>query len=251
MEVIPLGSGSQGNCLLLRAAGQRLLVDQGFELEEVERRLARVGVEPREITALCMTHRHRDHARGVGAFCRAHRKPVFATRRTLRSIDNKLKRYLHTVPVDRQFAIGDLSVRAVPLSHDAPETVALRFDDGRHRFGIATDLGCGEGELLDVFVRLDALLLEFNYDAAMLEAGPYPRQLKDRVASHRGHLSNTQAADLLRALDRSRLRRLFVGHVSKQNNTTELALAAARGVVGEGVEVVLAEQDAPSGVWRG
>ena len=143
----------------------------------------------------------------------------------------KTKRIIRAKP-GRPFRIGHVEVTAVELSHDAPQTVGLVFDDGEHRFGHATDLGCDDGEIREVFVALDALLLEFNYDTEMLANGPYHPQLRSRVASDRGHLSNAQAAALLGALDHSRLRHVWIGHLSRRNNRPELALAAATAALG-------------------
>ncbi|MCA8957952.1 MAG: MBL fold metallo-hydrolase [Planctomycetes bacterium] len=248
MRIAPLASGSRGNSLLLAAGDQQLLVDNGLPLEQLGDALTTVGVAPSDVTAVLMTHRHRDHARGVADFCRTFDTPVYGTRRTLRSLCNRLQRRLHTIPTDRSFRLGTLDVRAVKVRHDAPDTVAYRFDDGHHRFGLATDLGCADGAIAEVFVQLDALLLEFNYEPELLERGPYPAQLRARVASDTGHLSNQQAAALLQGLAHPGLRRVWVGHVSERNNRPELALAAARSVLPAGArtEVVLATQDLPS-----
>ena len=251
MQVLPLASGSQGNSLLVCSGQTRLVVDIGLGLDDFESRLAVADIDPKSITAILMTHRHRDHNRGVADFCRRYRTPVYGTRRTLRSLCNKLNRGLHTVEAGQPFEIQNINVHAVGLSHDAPNTVGYRFDDGRHRFGYATDLGCDEGSLTDVFVRLDALFLEFNYDAEMLENGPYPRQLKDRIASDKGHLSNQQAATLLKKIDQDRLQRVWLAHLSQRNNKPELALAAAQGALqtADPAIIEIAEQDRPSRPW--
>lgn len=251
MQVLPLASGSQGNSLLVQSGSTRLLIDIGLGIDEFETRLRMASLDPRSITAVLMTHRHRDHNRGVADFCRRYRTPVYGTRRTLRSLCNKLDQRLHRIEPGQPFDIGGLNVHAVRLSHDAPDTVGYRFDDGRYRFGYATDLGCDEGALCDVFVRLDALFLEFNHDPEMLSGGPYPRQLRDRIASDRGHLSNQQAAALLARLDSDRLQKLWLAHLSHKTNTPELALAAAHGALqpGSPTIVTIAEQDQPSESW--
>lgn len=251
MQVLPLASGSQGNSLMVCSGQTRLVVDIGLGISDFESRLAVAAIDPKSITAVLMTHRHRDHNRGVADFCRRYRTPAYGTRRTLRSLCNKLDRRLHTIQAGQPFDIQTINVHAVGLSHDAPDTVGYRFDDGHHRFGYATDLGCDKGDLSDVFVRLDALFLEFNYDTEMLENGPYPRQLKDRIASDKGHLSNQQAANLLRTLDQDRLQRVWLAHLSQRNNQPDLALAAARDALEAGGSAILeiAEQDRPSRPW--
>lgn len=251
MYVLPLASGSQGNSLLVQSEDTRLVVDIGLAIGDFESRLMMAGLDPRSITAVLMTHRHRDHIRGIADFCRRYRTPVYGTRRTLRSLCNKLERRLHQIEAGRPLDIRGINVHAVALSHDAPETVGYRFDDGRHRFGYATDLGCDDGRLSEVFVRLDALFLEFNHDPQMLQSGPYPRQLRDRIASDRGHLSNQQAAALVAGLDQDRLQRLWLAHLSRKNNRPELALAAANGALRDGssATIEVAQQDRPSNPW--
>lgn len=248
MKITPLASGSQGNCLLLEAAGEVVLVDNGLELEDVTARLRSVDVEPSQVTAICVTHRHKDHIRGVGPFCQEYGVPVFSPRRTLRALSNKLTALCHPVYTDQSFRIGALQVRAVDLSHDAPHTVGYRFTANGVCFGMATDLGRITPDLPQFFDNLDALLLEFNHDPEMLAAGPYHAQLRTRVGGDRGHLSNPQAAMLLRSLNQRRLRAVWMAHVSTRNNTPELAEAAARGALGEDFSgaLYLAQQDQPS-----
>ena len=248
MRITPLASGSQGNSLLLQAADRTVLVDIGIPLAAVEERLLEQAVAPRSIDAVFVTHRHRDHIRGVADFCEAHRTPVYGTRRTLRSLSNKLQNSLRRIEAGRPFDFGGLNVHAVQLRHDAPDTVGYRFGDGRHRFAMATDLGCTDGAITDVFVRLDALLLEFNYDEEMLEAGPYPRQLRDRVKADTGHLSNTQAAELLERIAHPGLARVWLAHLSQKNNREELAVAAAHEALGDDsrTELVVAVQEGSS-----
>jgi phosphoribosyl 1,2-cyclic phosphodiesterase len=248
MRITPLASGSKGNSLLLCSRDQRILVDIGLPLEDIEARLEQADTKPASITAICITHRHRDHCRGIETFSKRHRTPIYGTRRTLRSLCNKLTKRQHIIPTDGPFAIAHIDGYAVSLSHDAPETVAFRFDDGESRFAIATDLGSDAGEIREVFTELDALLLEFNYDDEMLARSADPTHLRERVASDTGHLSNAQAARLLSSIDRSRLRHVWVGHVSARNNRPELAIAAARQALGSNYRgtVRLAEQDAVS-----
>lgn len=252
MRITPLSSGSQGNSLLVEAAGLRLLVDQGLDLPAFTARLAVLGLSPRELDGVLLTHRHKDHIRGVAPLAELHSLPVYGTRRTLRALSNKLHKRLRPIVAGRPFRIGDLDLRAVLVCHDAPETVAWRVDDGRHRFGIATDLGCAAGELRDVFVHLDALLLEFNHDEAMLENGPYHAQLRARVGGDRGHLSNRQAAALLGELASPRLQQLWLGHLSRKNNRGELARAAAQAALdaaGLQPRLEIAIQDGVSASW--
>ncbi len=248
MRITPLASGSKGNSLLLCSRDQRILVDIGLPLEDIEARLAQSDATPASITAICMTHRHRDHYRGIADFSTQYRTPIYGMRRTLRSLCNKLTKRQHIISTSEPFAIGHVVGHAVALKHDAPETIGFSFDDGTSRFGLATDLGSTDGEVREVFTDLDALLLEFNYDDEMLSRSDDPPHLRERIASDTGHLSNLPAAALLSSLDRNRLRHVWIGHVSARNNRPELAIAAAKEALGADYRgtVQIAEQDAVS-----
>ena len=248
MRITPLASGSQGNSVLIESPEVRVLIDVGIAHKDIEERLRLAGVAPRSIDAVLVTHRHRDHARGVTDFCRANRARVYATRRTARSVGSQVHKLVRRIEPGRPFTIGDLGVIAVPVSHDAPDTVAVLIERGPLRYGHATDLGCADGPIGDYLTHCTGLFLEFNHDLAMLRAGPYAPHLKHRIAGDRGHLSNDQAAELLTRLRHDRLRHLWLAHLSRANNRPELARAAALRALGPGsvVTVHVALQDAPS-----
>jgi phosphoribosyl 1,2-cyclic phosphodiesterase len=244
VRIVPLASGSQGNSTLLESRGVRLLIDAGLPVDELEQRLGAAGVRPRQVNALFVTHRHQDHLRGATELSARHRIAVYTTRRTARAIGSEARRHVRRIEPNHPFAIGHLRGLAIPVCHDAPETMALLVEDGPLRYGHATDLGCADGAIGYVLQDCTALLLEFNYDERMLEAGSDPPHLKRRIGGHRGHLGNAQAAALLTRLAHPRLRHVFVAHVSERNNTPELALAAARAALGPDhrARVVLAAQ---------
>ncbi|MBK8978922.1 MAG: DUF1289 domain-containing protein [Planctomycetes bacterium] len=248
MRVTPLASGSQGNATLVETAAARVLIDAGLGADDLEERLAAVGVAPRGIDAILLTHRHRDHRHGARDFALRHRTPVWASRRTARSLGTELHRRLRELPVGAVVVVAGLAVRTLPLSHDAPETVALVLEHGGARYGHVTDLGSFDAALATGLAGCDALLLEFNHDLAQLWAGDDPLQLKRRIAGNEGHLSNADAAALLAAIAGPRLRMVWLAHLSARNNTAELALAAARSALGDraDVRVEIAQQDRPS-----
>ena len=246
MRVVPLGSGSAGNATLVESGRSRTLIDCGLLCDDLEERLAAIGVAPRSIGALLLTHRHRDHIRGATEFAARHRIKIRGTKRTVRSIGNDARRRVHLVPVGGTIEIGTLRARNFPLSHDIAETVGWRLWDATTVYGHATDLGSWDDTARDGLTRCHVLSLEFNHDLAMLAAGPYSPALQQRVGADTGHLNNEQANALLRAVAWPGLRHVYVAHVSSRNNTPELALTAARAAVGPRVVLAVAQQEVPT-----
>jgi phosphoribosyl 1,2-cyclic phosphodiesterase len=229
-----LASGSKGNCLVAEARDMasttRVLIDCGLNLRDTERRLARLGLEARDIDAVLITHEHSDHAGCVFDFAAAHNVLVCLTYGTLRALraEGKLHDGIRTKLVrgEQKFAVGAMEVSPFTVPHDAAEPVQYVMSDGAARLGVLTDIGISTRHVEGVLSGLDALVLECNYDRDMLWNGGYPRWLKERIAGPFGHLDNQHAARLLGSLDRSRLKHIIGAHLSQQNNKPELARAA-------------------------
>lgn len=242
MRFASLGSGSKGNALVVEAGGSgkktRVLLDCGFGPRELSLRLARLGLVPGDLDAILVTHEHGDHSAGVMKCSRHHSVPVFLTHGTLAAVPRRGAARAAPAPMltliegDRSFAIEALEILPFPVPHDAREPVQFVFSDGHHRLGVLTDTGIGTPHIVSMLNRCDALVLECNHDATMLAEGPYPWFLKQRIASRLGHLDNQSAAQLLAAVDRSRLQHVIAAHLSAHNNTPDLARAALAGVFG-------------------
>jgi phosphoribosyl 1,2-cyclic phosphodiesterase len=249
-----LGSGSSGNCLVAEASGTVVLVDCGLALTETERRLARVGVEPGQVSAILVTHEHGDHACGAFEFAAAHRITVYLTHGTLAAMKGEGKA-LDGVPLvivngRQSFIVDGIQVLPFTVPHDAREPVQYVLSDGASKLGVITDIGTSTMHVEKMLSGLDALVLECNYDRDMLWNGTYPRWLKERIAGPFGHLDNLDSQRLLSALDRSRLKHVIGAHLSQQNNRPELARAAlARAMGCEESWIGLATQDDGFG-WR-
>lgn len=230
-----LGSGSKGNGTLVAFGEALFLVDCGFTLRDTEARLARLGVSPEALTGVLVTHEHGDHARGVGPLSRRHKVPVFASFGTARALSEGALRgcEVEELRPGRVFNVGAVAVHPVPVPHDAREPCQFVFDAGAQRVGVLTDLGHVTGHVVEQYSACDALVLECNHDEQMLAQGPYPPSLKRRVGGNLGHLNNRQSAALLAQLDRSRLQHLVLSHLSEQNNSPALALAAIEPVMAE------------------
>lgn len=250
MRFTSLGSGSEGNALLVECgppdAPVRLLVDCGFGVKELRRRLQRIGLEPGDLGAILVTHEHGDHIGGVRRAASAFGLPVYLTAGTARAGLGDERGALEVAIIDphRSFEIGGVVVEPVAVPHDAREPVQFVVDDGTVRLGILTDIGHATPHVVRAMNRLDAIMLECNHDRRMLEESDYPMRLKRRISGDYGHLANDASARLLADIDHSRLRTVVAAHLSRSNNRPELArdsLARAWGQAPEAVRV--ADQD--------
>lgn len=223
-----------------------MLVDCGFSARETGDRLARIDVDPADITAILVTHEHDDHVGGVGVFARRHRIPVWMTAGTRRAAAHLLGELTSVQEFSSHatFSIADVCIDPIAVPHDASEPSQFVFSDGAVRLGLLTDVGRSTPHICRQLAGVHALLLEFNHDAALLESGPYPPSLKARVGGALGHLSNDQSAALLREIDTSRLTRLVAMHLSQQNNSPDIVRAVAAGALGwEPMQIGIATQE--------
>ncbi len=233
-----LGSGSEGNALIVEVVAgttsSRVMMDCGFGLAETERRLARAGLTPDALDAIVVTHEHSDHIGGVARFARKHSIPVWLTHGTAKVLrDASLPAaLLHYVDPHEAFSVGNIEVTPYTVPHDANEPVQYVFSDGALRLGVLTDTGTLTAHIEETLSACDALVLECNHDLDMLMNGPYPLSLKRRVSGKFGHLDNATAAGLLGRIDCTKLKHLIAAHLSKRNNSPELARAALAGILG-------------------
>jgi len=243
-----LASGSRGNCLVAGSRDALVMIDCGLALRDTERRLARLGLQPADVSAILVTHEHGDHACGVFDFAAAHAIAVYLTHGTLAAMQAEGKVLdgvkLTIVRGREAFAVRSIEVRPFTVPHDAREPVQYVVSDGASRLGVLTDIGASTAHVEETLSRCEALVLECNYDRDMLWNGAYPTWLKERIGGPFGHLDNRDSERLLGALDRSRLRHVIGAHLSQQNNRPELARAAlARAMGCEESWIGLATQD--------
>ena len=228
-----LGSGSAGNALIVESGNTRLMLDCGMPMRETERRLARLGLAPGDLSGIVVTHEHSDHIDGVLPLAQRWGLKVWMTYGSLRAATGDALPEANVVVIDSHspFAVGDLEVHPYPVPHDAREPVQYVFSDGACRLGVLTDVGAGTPHIVGMLSGCEGLVLECNHDADMLSKGPYPAFLKERIGGPFGHLANHAAADILAALDRSSLRHIVAAHLSERNNRPELARGALAAVL--------------------
>jgi phosphoribosyl 1,2-cyclic phosphodiesterase len=234
IRMASLGSGSEGNGLVVEAGTTRVLLDCGFNLGETTRRLARLGLLPANLSGIVVTHEHSDHLGGVARLARKHALPVWLTHgtRIMWEAQEECLPDMRDVDSHGAFVIDGLEIHPYPVPHDAREPVQFVFSDGDVKLGVLTDAGCSTAHIESMLSGVDALVLECNHDAQMLRDGPYPPGLKQRVGGRLGHLENAQAAGLLRELDCSRLTHVIAAHISQKNNTPTLARQALAEALG-------------------
>lgn len=246
MRFALLGSGSRGNATLVAEGNTCLLIDCGFSVREVERRMGRLGTSPGQLSAVVVTHEHHDHLAGVGPLARKYRLPVWLTAGTERAGSKRLGELPHRELLNchSHFAIGGLELCPFPVPHDAREPCQFVFSNGDKRLGVLTDTGRSTQHIERQLDACDALILESNHDLHMLASGPYPPALQARVGGGLGHLSNEQAAGILQRIDSGSLQHVVAAHLSEKNNRPELAVEALSAALDCGQEwITLADQD--------
>lgn len=240
-----IGSGSEGNGLIVEAGSTRILVDCGFNVGETERRLAKLGLTPSDLAAILITHEHDDHSGGAARLARRYEIPVYLTYGTFVAIGAQGAMIPRLTLIDSHFpfAIGDLEVHPYPVPHDAREPSQFVFSDGDSRLGLLTDAGASTPHIERMLSGIEALVLECNHDRDLLMNGPYPPSLKRRISGRLGHLANDTAARIVGSLDCSRLQHFVAAHLSAQNNTPDLARTAmAEALNCEGAWIGIATQ---------
>ena len=234
MRLCSIASGSSGNCIYTGSEKTHLLIDAGISAKKIEEGLQKLQVSGKDLQGVLITHEHADHVKGVGILARRYGLPLYATAGTIAKMEQmkslgKVDKELYLViREDQKFRIGDVEVEPFSISHDTAEPVAYRFTCGEKSAAVATDLGVYNNYIVESLKKLDVLLLEANHDVQMLEVGPYPYPLKQRILGECGHLSNESAGQLLCKVLHDGLRKIYLGHLSKENNYAKLAYETVR-----------------------
>ncbi len=254
-HVFSLYSGSGGNSMLISAGGANILIDAGKSARTLCRALNAAGSDIKNIDAIFITHEHTDHTGALEVLSKKYRIPVHMTTPSASCIPSQccvsLQGILTTHPPLFSVQIGGLTISSFPTSHDSACCVGYRlsFVDaaGQHHFlGYATDTGCVTSYIKSGLSGCEAVILECNHDTEMLRCGPYPAQLKSRILSRFGHLSNDDCATLSAYLAENGTRRILLAHLSRENNRPDIAAATVRSAVpDENVEIIIADPDEP------
>ncbi len=260
VSVSVLASGSRGNSTVVESSQARILVDAGLSGRETFRRLKSIGLDPRSLTAILISHEHSDHVNGLATLSKKLKVPVFMTgathqawARSLRNAAGGLPKVekLEIFSAGRSFQIADVTVTPFTIPHDAADPVGFTFRAEGAKIAIATDLGYIPASVCDHLRKCDVLVIESNHDLEMLRVGPYPWSVKQRVMSRVGHLSNESLAQFFASEYDRGASYIVLAHLSEHNNHPEVARKAAEDALGPQrtlIEnrILLATQDAPA-----
>jgi len=244
MEISVIASGSNGNCCLIEEKDTAVLVDAGKSGKEIAKRMDALGKSIENVKAILVTHRHTDHTQGAGVLSRRHEIPVYMTEETsneclLGAIKQKI------FDVNTEFKIGNLLVKPVKTSHNV-NSCGFMFNN---KFALMTDTGRVTKEMQDAIKKVKAVLLESNHDIDMVVKGPYPYFLKNWILSDEGHLSNIHASTLINEYAKN-LSVAILGHLSGNNNTSDLCMKAFETLVKKKIEVEVANRDDKTGTFN-
>jgi len=240
MRFKSISSGSKGNATYIGSDRTHILIDTGISKKRIYEGLKQLDLSPKDLSAILITHEHTDHICALDILERDLQIPVFLTDGTKQSLQEKNHwmvpdELVHIIRADETFTIGDITVKALQVSHDAREPVCYRFQGsssgGAGSCAVVTDLGEYDEKLLHELKVLSVLMVEANHDLRMLQTGPYPYPLKRRIASGKGHLSNETAGHLVSDLLHEGMQHIALGHLSQKNNYQELALLAVQNEI--------------------
>jgi len=226
MKICMLASGSRGNSIYISDEDTSVLIDAGLSGVEIERRMKSRNLNINDIDAIIVSHEHSDHIQGVGVLSRRFNLPVYISSATYTTASPQLGNIndIKNFSCGTEFAIKDLTIRPFSISHDASDPAGFAIGCNGHKVGIATDLGIATAMVRQHLKDCCCLIIEANHDVPMLEEGPYPWSVKQRVKGRTGHLSNESSRELLMDIMHDRMSHVILAHLSETNNTPEKAL---------------------------
>jgi phosphoribosyl 1,2-cyclic phosphodiesterase len=256
MIFCPLYSGSSGNSIFVASDNAKVLIDAGLPGKNIENALLHIGHNPKDIDAIFVTHEHIDHIKGVGVLSRKYDIPIYTNALTwqamLKNI-GKIKDHNIKVINSNYVGIKDLDITGFQISHDAAAALGYSLNVKNKKVCIATDLGIFTNDIKGILEDADIILLESNHDTQMVKFGPYPYNLKRRILSNIGHLSNDDCGKAIVDITNSKFKKIILGHLSKTNNYPELAYQTVLNVLNESgikpdrdLHLSMARRDMPS-----
>jgi len=256
-----LASGSSGNCHLINDGKNFILIDAGLSGKQIENKLREVDIDPKNLSAILVSHEHSDHICGVGILSRRYNIPIYANSGTWTGMECKIGNVkdenIKCFTSNENFSIGDFNIRPYKISHDANDPVGFSIVKDNIKISIATDLGYISENIIEEIGGSNLVILESNHDEEMLKAGSYPYSLKRRVLSNIGHLSNEAAGNAIVDLASKNVKSILLGHLSKENNFPELAIITIKNIleskkiiIGQDIEIDLLYRDRVSNVYQ-
>ncbi|MCL2168489.1 MAG: MBL fold metallo-hydrolase [Defluviitaleaceae bacterium] len=229
-----IASGSSGNSAFVSVGKNKILVDAGLSGRAIEEGLRAVGIDPRGLSAIFVTHEHGDHIKGAGVLSRRHKLPIYMTAGTkagARELGKIAPGCLRLVRAGVPVALDGVEVMPFAVCHDALEPVGYTFTTKSHKIAITTDLGHATDSVAAHLLDSDIILIESNHDIDMLKNGSYPADLKARILSPLGHLSNAACGELLAKIITEKTKHIFLAHLSEENNHPAIALNTVQNIL--------------------
>jgi phosphoribosyl 1,2-cyclic phosphodiesterase len=227
----PLYSSSSGNVSILSYRNKTILIDAGVSYKKLKEALDAIGFCG-TIDAILLSHDHSDHTSAAGIYFRKLKVPIYTNQRTWKAIEYSVgcvdKGMVNIIETGDSIEIGAINIETFHIPHDGVDPMGFCFHAGNKKISISTDLGFVAPHIVKKISHSDVILLESNHDVRMLMNGPYPPSLKQRIISNHGHLSNEQAADMIMKLNLERTQRIYLGHMSAENNKPELAMRTVK-----------------------
>lgn len=224
MKVCVLSSGSKGNSCYIETNESKILIDLGTTTSYVVNELDKIGVKPRDINAILVTHIHKDHINGLSTFIKKYDPLIYVTNKLLMLLEEEIGSFRYELYQDNSAIINDLRINLIRTSHDAGEQMGFVLKDNKSSMVYITDTGYLNSKYFDLLSNKDLYVLESNHDVLMLKNGPYPYFLQQRVLGDKGHLSNEQCSNYLCKFIGDNTKTIVLAHLSEKNNTEEKAL---------------------------
>ncbi len=251
-----LSSGSSGNCHYIETKGTRILIDAGFSGKKTEELLSSINIDANTIDYILITHEHIDHIKGAGILSRRYDIPIIANENTWLSMKDKIgeikDKNIKVIYTNRDFNLKDLDIHPFNIYHDAADPIGYIIYYKKFKISIATDTGWVDNNIRNKIKGSNLYLIESNHDVEMLKNGNYPLFLKQRVLSKEGHLSNVDAGETLSEVLSGNGEVVLLGHLSKENNTPNLAYETVKETIGEiseDIDLDLSYRDKPTKVY--
>lgn len=255
-----IASGSSGNCHYIETENSKILVDAGLSGKIIQSGLEKIGVDPTELNLILITHEHIDHCKGAGILSRRFNLPIYANKKTWEAMEKGLgkikEEHIKIFETDKEFLFNDITILPFATNHDSVEAVGFSFVKEDKKISMVTDTGHISDNIKEKVFGSDIYLIEANHDINMLRMGKYPWNLKKRIESDWGHLSNESAGEFIAELCKSKKSTVLLGHLSQENNFPELAYQTVKNILSENgielerdIELHMASRSMPTKVY--
>ncbi|MFD1851021.1 MBL fold metallo-hydrolase [Oceanobacillus bengalensis] len=243
-----LASGSTGNAFYIESEQEKIMVDAGLSGKKLDTLFNKINVDPSKLSGILVTHEHSDHIKGLGIFARKYNLPIYANEKTWKAMNGNIGK----LSIDQKFefkmeevkTFGDMDIESFGVSHDAAEPMFYTFRQGEQKVALVTDLGYVSERIKKTVEDADAYVFEANHDVEMLRMGRYPWSVKRRILGDSGHVSNEDCGLALSDIISNRTKRIYLAHLSLDNNMKDLARMSVHNVLHErGIDIDLYDTD--------